>query len=145
MSASQVTDQNVDVAHALEALVTWLRDSREPADMSKSALSALSRLDTLGPLRITYLAEREGLTQPGMTTLVNRLVSGGLAERRSDPDDGRAVLVALTDAGLARLTDYRVSRTRFIAARLEQLDPASRNALADAVPALRKFVEEENR
>ncbi|BDZ47832.1 MarR family transcriptional regulator [Frondihabitans sucicola] len=144
MGATRETVQNVDVAHALEALVTWLRDSREPADLSKSALSALSRLDALGPLRITDLAEREGLTQPGMTTLVNRLVDGGLAERRADPGDGRAVLVALTQDGLARLTDYRVTRTRFISARLEQLDPESRSALADAVPALRRFVEEEH-
>lgn len=135
---------DVEIAHALEAVVTWLRDSREPVDLSKSALSALSRLDLLGPLRITDFAAREGLTQPGMTTLVNRLVEGGLAERRADPDDGRAVLVALTDDGLARLTDYRVSRTSLIRARLERLDPDSRSALAKAVPALHRFVEEEN-
>lgn len=144
MGTSPQTDQQLDVAHALEALVTWLRDSREPADLSKSALSALSRLDTLGPLRITDLAEREGLTQPGMTTLVNRLVGGGLAARRADPDDGRAVLVELTATGLARLTDYRVSRTRIIAARLERMDPESLLSLAQAVPALRRFVEQEN-
>jgi DNA-binding MarR family transcriptional regulator len=144
MRVNERTVQNVDVAHALEAIVTWLRDSREPVDLSKSALSALSRLDALGPLRMTDLAVREGLTQPGMTTLVNRLVASGLAERRADPEDGRAVLVALTGDGLSRLTDYRVTRTRFIEARLEQLDADSQRALLDAVPALQKFVEEEN-
>ncbi|ROQ38666.1 DNA-binding MarR family transcriptional regulator [Frondihabitans sp. PhB188] len=139
---SPVTTQ--DTAHALEAVITWLRDSREPADMSKSALSVLARLDALGPLRITDLAVREGITQPGMTTLVNRIVGQGLAERLSDPDDGRAVLVALTGAGVARLTEYRVSRTATIAARLERLDPESQLALTQATDALRRFVTEQD-
>lgn len=142
MSLVENVPSTTDVAHALEAVVTWLRDSREPVGLSKSSLSTLSRLDTMGPSRITDLAEREGLTQPGMTTLVNRLVQAGLAERRADPGDGRAVLVALTSDGLARLTEYRVSRTELITARLDQLDPESRSALAEAVPALVQFVDE---
>ncbi|MBF4574628.1 MarR family winged helix-turn-helix transcriptional regulator [Frondihabitans sp. VKM Ac-2883] len=142
MSPAENAPSTTDVAHALEAVVTWLRDSREPVGISKSSLSTLARLDVVGPLRITDLAEREGLTQPGMTTLVNRLVLTGLAERRADPGDGRAVLVALTSDGLARLTEYRVSRTELISARLEQLDPESQSALAKAVPALERFVDD---
>jgi len=35
------------------------------------------------------------------TRIIDRLVSNGLAERRSDPEDRRRVIVALTDMGIA--------------------------------------------
>ncbi len=68
--------------------------------MSIAALSTLSSLDEVGPMRITELAIREGVSQPGMTTMVNRLERLGLAERRDDPDDGRSALIEITGAGV---------------------------------------------
>jgi DNA-binding MarR family transcriptional regulator len=129
----------IAVSHALERLVAWLRDAREPADISASSISALSRLETGGPLRVTDLAYREGLTQPGMTTLIHRLETAGLAFRESDPTDGRAVRVTITDAGIARVTAYRAARAALIRARLEQLTPEDQHALAAVVPALDHF------
>src|SRR5919109_3216879 len=51
------------------------------------------------PRRITELAAREGVTQPAITMLVNRLEERGWVARGSDPNDGRAVLVTLTPDG----------------------------------------------
>src|SRR5665213_1838269 len=98
------------VAHALERVIAWLREAREPASMSLSTLSALSRLESAGALRITELSSLEGLTQPGMTTLINRLEDGGFAVREPDPSDGRAVRVSITQAGIARVIAHRASR-----------------------------------
>jgi len=53
------------------------------------------------PRRVTVLAAREGVTQPAITVLVNRMVARGWVRRESDARDGRVVLVALTDAGRA--------------------------------------------
>ena len=53
---------------------------------------------TDAPRRITDLAELEGLAQPTMTLLVQRLEQRGWVERKRDSDDGRVVLVSLTDA-----------------------------------------------
>src|SRR5581483_10277938 len=53
------------------------------------------------PCRVTALAAQEGVTQPAITLLVNRMASRGWVRRESDPLDGRAVLVALTDKGRA--------------------------------------------
>jgi DNA-binding MarR family transcriptional regulator len=39
------------------------------------------------------------LSQPAVSRLIDRLVQQGLVHRLADPDDRRAVLVALTDAG----------------------------------------------
>jgi DNA-binding MarR family transcriptional regulator len=53
------------------------------------------------PCRVTVLAAREGVTQPAITVLVNRMVANGWVRRASDPLDGRVVLVAMTDEGRA--------------------------------------------
>jgi len=53
------------------------------------------------PIRICELNRHVLLSQPALSRLVDRLAERGLAERRSDPADGRSVLLALTDAGRA--------------------------------------------
>jgi DNA-binding MarR family transcriptional regulator len=134
-----LSSERVAVSHALERLISWLRDAREPADISASSISALSRLESGGPLRVTDLAYREGLTQPGMTTLIHRLESAGLALRESDPTDGRAVRVVITAAGIARVTAHRAARAALIGARLDQLTTEDQRALIAALPALDHF------
>ena len=50
-------------------------------------------------LRMTDLGERLLIRPPSVTGAVDRLERSGLVERRSAPDDQRAKLVGLTDAG----------------------------------------------
>jgi DNA-binding MarR family transcriptional regulator len=69
-------------------------------------------------MRVCDLAVHERVSQPAMTTLVNRLEGEGLAERRCDPSDGRAALVAVTAEGRGRVADFRNTRTAAIAERL---------------------------
>jgi DNA-binding MarR family transcriptional regulator len=131
----------LDLGHALERVITWLRESRDPQGLSASALSALARLDTTGPLRITDLAAREGLSQPGLTTLANRLEDAGLATREPDPTDRRAVRLAITPTGIERVRAYREARAELITTRIRQLPGADRAALEAALPALVHFTE----
>jgi DNA-binding MarR family transcriptional regulator len=49
--------------------------------------------------RLTDLAAMAGMTRPSMLALVNELEEHGLLERRPDPTDKRAKLIALTPAG----------------------------------------------
>jgi DNA-binding MarR family transcriptional regulator len=67
-------------------------------DVTRTEASVMSAIST-GPRRITELAVFAGVTQPAITLLVNRLQERGWATRESDPDDRRAVRVALTPAG----------------------------------------------
>src|ERR1700712_5140167 len=67
--------------------------------LSASAALLLNRLYREGPMRLTALAEAEGASQSGMTQLVQRMERQGLLERWSDPDDGRASLVMIGEAG----------------------------------------------
>jgi DNA-binding MarR family transcriptional regulator len=59
------------------------------------------------PRRITELARLAGLTQPHVTTLVQGLEQQGLVSRAADPDDGRAVRIALSQEGAARVERRR--------------------------------------
>ncbi|HEY1529653.1 MAG TPA: MarR family transcriptional regulator [Galbitalea sp.] len=135
------TDQ-LAVAQALERVIAWLRQSRESSGLSASTVSALTRLDSRGSLRITELSELEQLTQPGMTTLINRLEEAGFARREADPDDRRAVRVTITPAGVEQVVRHREGRAARILTRISELPPDDQDALVAALPALRAFAAE---
>ncbi|MBJ7336129.1 MarR family winged helix-turn-helix transcriptional regulator [Mycolicibacterium sp.] len=80
-------------------------------ELSASATLVLNRVSREGPMRLTALAEAEGASQSGMTQLVQRMERQGLLERWSDPDDGRASLVMIGDAG-RRMWDARADLRR---------------------------------
>src|SRR5207302_11288791 len=58
-----------------------------------------------GELRMTDLAARALISRSGMTRRVARLVDEGLVRRADTDAGGRGVVVVLTDAGVARLTE----------------------------------------
>lgn len=60
-------------------------------------LYTLSKCD--GPARLGELGRNVLLSQPALSRLVERLVERGLVERSAAPDDGRGVLLSLTEAG----------------------------------------------
>jgi DNA-binding MarR family transcriptional regulator len=105
-------------------------------DLSLTAVSALGSLERMGPRRITALAAAEGVTQPSMTQLVQRLEQRGLVARSSDPADGRAALVSLTDEGRAALADRRARGAHRIALLLADLPAADVLALGGALTAV---------
>ncbi len=81
-------------------------------DLAKKTGLALADFDVLaqlalagGALRMTQLADRALLSRSGMTRRVARLVDVGLVRRANADGDARGVVVALTDAGVARLAE----------------------------------------
>lgn len=63
-------------------------------------LYTLSKHDE--PLRLFELGRAVLLSQPALSRLVERLADRGLVERAADPEDGRGVRLALTEAGRER-------------------------------------------
>jgi DNA-binding MarR family transcriptional regulator len=81
-------------------------------DLEKKTGLALADYDVLaqlafagGQLRMTELADRALISRSGMTRRVARLVEDGLVVRAHAPGDARGVVVALTAAGVARVTE----------------------------------------
>ncbi len=143
-----MTDPLTDIGLNVEALTTAIEHFnrfyiRLPVTL-KLPFTTLSVLDTLafgGPVRLTELARREQLSQPGVTQLVTRLEHDGLVERRPDPDDGRAVLVHITEAGRQVGESRRSERGSQLQPLLAELTPEARQAIAQALPALTRLAE----
>jgi len=101
----------------LEAWVSLLRAHatlmrRLEVDLAQATGLALADFDVLaqlaqagGELRMTELADRALISRSGMTRRVARLVDEGLVRRANADADARVVVVALTEAGVARLTE----------------------------------------
>jgi DNA-binding MarR family transcriptional regulator len=128
------------VADAIDRLSMWLRREVRHG-VSTSTITTLDTLLANGPMRVSDLAEREAISQPGMTTLINRLEAAGQAERVADPSDGRATLVRITEVGRALLRERHSARTARLHDELQHLDEHDRAALAAAVPAIQRLVE----
>jgi DNA-binding MarR family transcriptional regulator len=120
----------------LELVSLIIRGLSENRDLSLTAAAVLGSLDRRGSHRITALAVAEGVSQPSMTQLVQRLEQRGLVTRASDPSDGRVALVSLTDEGRAVLADRRARNARRIADVLADLPEPEIHALAGALAAV---------
>src|ERR1700678_4507088 len=108
-------------------------------ELSRTELGLLNTLNT-GPRRITELAELEGLAQPTMTSLVKQLEQQGLVRRERQADDGRVVLVHLTDSGAAALEDYLARVRELLGRNLAEIPDEQVEALAGATDALAQLV-----
>ncbi|MGW4120125.1 MarR family winged helix-turn-helix transcriptional regulator [Nocardia sp. NPDC004711] len=88
---------------------------------SLTSRAVLAMLDQEGPARLTVLASAAGASQPAMTQLVGRLERDGLLARLVDPDDARATLVQITDAGRALRAELRRSQHEHLGELLDTL------------------------
>ena len=132
------THEDSDVAEAVYALMTELV-RQMPRDMSLTSVATLATLNRTGPRRITDLALSEGVAQPSMTALVSTLERSGHVRRGSDPNDRRASLVTLTDRGREYVLQRRATGADSVASVLDDLSRSERDALAAAVPAMRRL------
>jgi DNA-binding MarR family transcriptional regulator len=85
---------------------------RLDTDLQRATGLALADFDVLaqlaqahGALRMTELADRALVSRSGMSRRVARLVDEGLVRRDRAGTDARGVVVALTEAGIARLAE----------------------------------------
>jgi DNA-binding MarR family transcriptional regulator len=141
-----VTDSVPDLEENLsEAFWTVARRLRhrtrvalEPWDVSPSLARATGVLARHGDQRLSVLAEHLRIAPRTATEVVDDLQRHGLAERRPDPGDRRAVLVALTARGKQISTAIQAARQaegeRFFAA----LDRADRADLTRILGRLRE-------
>jgi DNA-binding MarR family transcriptional regulator len=123
-----------DIAAALDLGAALLsRRVAQGRGLSLAARGVLGSLEEVGPTRLTALAAASGVSQPAMTQLVGRLERDGLVVRLIDPDDARATLVDLSDAGHAFLAELRRLRRDRLAQLLDTLSPHDEATLSLAM------------
>ena len=121
------------------ALLTRLLVRQLGGTWSRTEVSLLNTL-SYGPRRITELAEFERLAQPTMTHVVKRLEQRGVVTRQRQADDGRVVLVELTEAGIAAVEDFRAQASAALGAGLAEMPDDQVQALAVATETLAQLV-----
>src|SRR5688572_14504140 len=87
-----------DLRMATFRLARRLRSARATDTISDTQLAVLADLRMNGRRTISTLAERERVTAPSMTSIVNGLEEQGFVARTPDADDRRRVQVDITDA-----------------------------------------------
>jgi DNA-binding MarR family transcriptional regulator len=111
-------------------------EQSRPDTLTRTQISVLATVSWRGPLRISELADVEGINPTMLSRIVGKLENAGLLERRPDPDDGRAALVGTTPDGDEMHHRLRAERTRLLARRLAAVPDGESARLLDALPAL---------
>lgn len=125
------------LVRALMELKNWSRQlHRSFPDHSTSALWTLSLLDRAGSVRLGALAALGQVDSSVISRQVAHLEECGLVERAPDPDDGRASLLSVTDAGHRVLDEGRGQLADVLAARLGEWEAPEIEALASTLQRL---------
>ncbi|MFF8784043.1 MarR family winged helix-turn-helix transcriptional regulator [Streptomyces sp. NPDC015125] len=96
--------------------------------MDRAAYLLLNRLDQEGPMGVKALAAGMGIDSSTVTRQVAPLVDSGLVSRATHPEDGRAVVLQLSERGSTRLEEVRTSRRALMALVTEQWTEEERTA-----------------
>ncbi|MFI1617140.1 MarR family winged helix-turn-helix transcriptional regulator [Streptomyces lydicus] len=96
--------------------------------MDRAAYLLLNRLDQEGPMGVKALAAGMGIDSSTVTRQVAPLVDSGLVNRATHPEDGRAVVLQLSERGHTRLDEVRASRRALMALVTEEWSEEERAA-----------------
>jgi DNA-binding MarR family transcriptional regulator len=113
-----------------------VQDAR--SGIGPAQLSALSVIVFGGPASLNDLARAEQVRPPTMSRIVDGLEAAGLARRRANPKDRRAVMIDATERGTAILRQGRKRRVAFLARHLDRLSAAELTEIERALAAIHK-------
>lgn len=98
--------------------VIGLRARAVHPDLAPSSYLMLTYVAEQGPLRASEIADQFDIDKGAVSRQVTHLTELGLLARVTDPEDGRAMLVSVSDEGRTRLTDVARHRRKWLDERL---------------------------
>jgi DNA-binding MarR family transcriptional regulator len=127
---------------AIGAFRRRVQEASAAGELSSPQLTALSRLDRLGPMTTTALARREQITPQAMGATVAGLEKLGLVARSAHATDARQSILGLTPEGLAAIHSGRNAVADKVTAVLrESFTDAEVEILAAAAPLIERLAE----
>jgi DNA-binding MarR family transcriptional regulator len=112
------------------------------AGLTPTRISVLLTIVRAGEIRLSALAETEGLNPTMLSRVISDFVADGLVSRTSDDGDRRAAWVRPTAAGRKLAERIRRERTVALNKALEGLPDDDRHLLERALPALEGLAEQ---
>jgi len=92
-------------------------------------------LATGGETNLVTLADRLAVNPSTAMRMVDRLVAAGLVDRRANPDNRRAIVLRLTEAGRKIVDDVTARRRAEIATVVARMPPRHRTGMVAALSA----------
>ena len=108
-------------------------------EMTRTQIQVLGTAVRRGPIRLSDLAELEGLNPTMLSRMVAKLDAAGYIRRLPDPDDQRAVRIEATPEGVRIQRRLREERSALLRQRLGDLPPERSAQLIDSLPALEEL------
>ncbi|GLB66332.1 MarR family winged helix-turn-helix transcriptional regulator [Arthrobacter mangrovi] len=107
-------------------------------DMEPAAYGLLTVLQREQSMRLTDLAASIGVGKPSVSRQVAMLEQLGLVSKETDPSDGRAQSISLTELGLQKLKSAQAARRSAFVSRLEDWSVKDLNSLAGLLDRLNR-------
>jgi DNA-binding MarR family transcriptional regulator len=131
-----------EVAAALRVAIGMLYRRLKQATPTDELTLAESRLERGGPASSSELARHDRISPQSMGVTVAALEDRRLIERDRDPEDGRRIVLSITEAGRQLIHDKRGARTGQIAAALGAgFSDGELTQLMAVVPLLERLAE----
>jgi DNA-binding MarR family transcriptional regulator len=127
---------------AIGAFKRRVREASADGELSMPQVTALSRLDRLGPMTTAGLARREQITPQAMGATMASLEKLGLVARSADAADGRLSILGLTPEGLAAVRSGRDAMVdRIVVVLEESFSDEETEILAAAAPLIERLAD----
>ncbi|WP_030244679.1 MarR family winged helix-turn-helix transcriptional regulator [Streptomyces sp. NRRL S-350] len=142
MATTEPADELSTLLVAIQRLVRRrLRHGLEQPPLRGAQVELLRLVADRPGLRVSEAAGELCLAGNSVSTLVNQLAAQGLLRREADPADRRAALLYATDAAVERIGTWRRRRLELMEDLVRALPGQERQALAQALPALRSLAQ----
>ena len=136
MITAATADELLELLRAIVQASRTARLGPEAEDMPRWKAAVLGLLAREGEQRLGRVAAHLEVDPSVASRQVAMLEQCGLVTRRPDPADGRAQLLAVSEAGLAALDGYRALWARWVAEALDDWDDAEVAHLATRLQQL---------
>jgi DNA-binding MarR family transcriptional regulator len=119
-----------------------LRQVPVEGELTLPETSALARLDRGGPTTASKLARVEQISPQSMGATLGALEARGLVGRRPDPEDGRRVVLSVTEVGREVLRNKRSARIEQVSQALSDgFTPDELERLMAAAPLIERLAQ----
>ncbi len=132
-------DAAVRLRRVIGKLARSMNESASSEELTPTQASVLGVVVARGPIRISAVAELEGVNPTMLSRVMGVLEQKGLIQRSSDTADQRGVVAEATAEGREKSRRIMESRTATLLAVVEQLPAETAAALLAALPALEEL------
>lgn len=137
-----VTELAPRLRAAVNRISRRLRPTKAGSGFTPTEISVLETVAKRGPLRLSDVADAEGMNPTMLSRVARKLESPGLIRRRPHPFDRRAGLLEVTPAGRRLFERIRNERTDQLSIELDALSAEERRVLLAALPLLEQLADQ---